>query len=99
MEIDFSYDYSNLDGGELSKLKITFQEIKSVFENPNSKNYYLMGFGFEKLIYFQIGYSSKQKFLSVVYDFASDKIRFLAIKLSEEYEIQDYYCQKNRQSF
>lgn len=101
MEIEFGFDFSDLNCLELAKFKITHSELKSVFVNSNSKIYPVQGVAYGEFVYFNIGYSEKQRFLCLIYQLIPDisVIKFLETKIALEHEIQSYYCKTNRKSF
>ncbi len=85
---DLTLDFSLISAPELSSIRVNHTEVKSVFENKNSR---YEDFGDFR---FAIGYSSKSKFLSVAFDTQTEiaDIRVLKVYLSHETEIQKIYC-------
>lgn len=84
----FTLDFSLVSAIDLSAIRVNHAEVRSVFENKNSK---YEDFGDFRFV---IGYSNKSKFLSIPFDTQTEiaDIRVLEVYLSYESEIQEIYC-------
>lgn len=86
--INFTLDFNLVSAPTLMGMRVNHAEVRSVFENENSK---FQDFGEFRFV---IGYSNKSKFLSIPFDTHTEiaDIRVLDVYLSYETEIQKIYC-------
>lgn len=86
----FEFDYSFLDLNSLGKQCISTDEMESIFYHPNTvyKDWHASnGIGY------MIGYSLKNKFISLTFEFKNNQntIRIIDVYLSYENEIKNNY--------
>jgi uncharacterized DUF497 family protein len=84
----FDFDFSFLDVAELKSHCITTDEVVDVFYNSSSiyNDWHdTDGFGYV------IGYSLKNKFISVTFELNDDTIRLISVYLSYEPEIRGQF--------
>ncbi|CAN5607533.1 hypothetical protein BH23BAC1_BH23BAC1_25750 [soil metagenome] len=71
---------------------ISLKEVISVFENERSRVREILGF--PKLNFYNVeaGYGSKKRILLIASRIIDNKRQLLQIKVADENEIDEYYC-------
>ena len=84
----FSFDYNSLKKGELDSIATDDSEIKSVFENGNSKLYITTQHEY------MLGYSDKKRIVGIYFDTKTKNhdLRITKVGLPDEKKIKDFYC-------
>lgn len=88
----FSYSFEAFEEtDEYRKDKVSFPEIMSVW-----KTYHVIYSlpQYHGLYYYTIGYSTRKRFLQIVFVFANDIIYFLQARVADEDDISNDYCTK-----
>ena len=75
-------------------MKITYSDIKYIYENEYSSWRPIDGFPIEKYYYFMIGSTSKSQFFELALNYNPDenKINFNQIQYANESDIKRHYC-------
>jgi uncharacterized DUF497 family protein len=95
--LDPEFDFSRLTPEDFLGLEnVKFDDIVQVYSNPRTRLYDHSN-PFQSDRWECIGFSKQSQCLQVIFDFTDDhKISFILIKLSNEYDIKQYWCRRLR---
>jgi len=89
MDLDFS-ELSEHDGDYPDGTSPS--EIRSIFDNPRHRLSPLEGYPLRDFYSIACGYSSKKRILLVALKIENLKMKILQVKVADEDEIEQYFC-------
>ncbi len=89
--MDFDLDTSQISFSD-NPDRISLAEIVSVLRNGKSRLREIDGYPRELFYSIEAGYSNKKRILLIVSAIEDDKRQVLQIKVADEDEISEYYC-------